>query len=217
MPDNILTLKPDVMKHRVTAFGYSLIGGFVIAFIPFFIFQSGQVPIGIFLLLVLIIAVVIFWFMGEDPKDSYLELHRAGLRIIDGDRQTHINWTDLSRFTLLELNDGRETGEYGYSHQLIARVVQPGSEVFNLEDPVEPQDADLCIPIDGFIAHHRFTNRTKVQQEACSSAKAFANTVNRWRDFAMNIEIASISTPVIKMEEGFSSQLGRDLYFKLQK
>ena len=85
------------------------------------------------------------------------------------------------------------------------------------EGPLDPQKADLCIPIDRFLAHHRLARRTEAQEAACNSAKDFADTLNGWRDSALNIEIASIPTPVIKLEDGFGSGLERELYFRVQK
>ncbi|MBO6892122.1 MAG: hypothetical protein JJ866_09290 [Roseibium sp.] len=214
MASEVLVLRPDMMKHRMTVFGYSLIGGFIFAFIPFYVFQGSQIPLGFFLVLVLCASLVIFWFLGADPPQTHLELHRTGLRFVDGKRRTHLHWQQVSRFTLLELTDDGADSEFGVSHQLLARVIDPGALDFDPEQPVEPGDADLRIPIDKFIAHHRFTNRTEEQQSACRSPEDFADTVNRWRDFAMNIELASIGTPLIKMEEGFGAGPGQDLCFK---
>jgi hypothetical protein len=214
MPSEVLSLKPDVMKHRLNMFGYALIGGFVIGFIPFFVFPGSQIPPLILLLLVLAISAIIYWFLGEDPVDTHLELHQNGLKLFNGERQAFFNWVNLSRFTLLQVNDDHEDSEFGYSHHLIARIIDPNTEITDREQPVEPQDADLRIPINKFIAHHRFTNRTEAQQAACSSPENFAGTMNRWRDLAMNIKTATIPTPVIKMEENVGSNPGQELYFK---
>jgi hypothetical protein len=214
MPSDILILKPDVTKHRRNMFGYALIGGFVIAFIPFFVFPGSQIPPLIFLLLVLCVSAIIYWFLGEDPMDSHLELHQNGLKIFNGERQASFSWVNLSRFTLLQVNDDREDSEFGYSHYLLARVIDLKTVNPNREQPVEPQEADLRIPIDKFVAHHRFTNRSEAQQAACSSPENFADTVNRWRDLAMNIKTGTVPTPVIKMEEGLGSNPGQELYVK---
>ncbi|CTQ56678.1 hypothetical protein LP7551_05239 [Roseibium album] len=214
MPSDILILKPDVTKHRRNMFGYALIGGFVIAFIPYFVFPGSHIPPLIFLLLVLCISAIIYWFLGDDPVDTHLELHQTGLKVFNGDRQAFFYWVNLSRFTLLQVYDDHEESEYGYSHHLIARVVDPNVVNTDREQPVEPQNADLRIPIDKLIAHYRFTNRSEAQQAACSSPENFADTVNRWRDFALNIKTGTVPTPLIKLEEGLGSNPGQELYVK---
>ncbi|WP_299478722.1 hypothetical protein [uncultured Roseibium sp.] len=103
-----------------------------------------------------------------------------------------------------------EHGElHVHSHYLSASFLSSLDE--KPDNPTDEADADLLIPIDMYITHHRFSGRTEEQEAACKSAPDFANTLNAWRDFALNLEIAAIPTPIIQTETKKLSELARSL------
>jgi hypothetical protein len=102
---------------------------------------------------------------------------------------------------------------HAQSHFLALRILTSGTE--DPDSPTPVPNADLLIPVDLYIAHHRYSGRTEKQEAACKSALDLANTVNAWRDFALNLEIAAVQTPVVQTENSVVPDLSLEIYTKL--
>ncbi|MET1415853.1 hypothetical protein ABVF61_26520 [Roseibium sp. HPY-6] len=205
-----LILKPDPVKQRIFVLGLPTILVIFLGFLLFAIFDDIQIGF----LVVLAIGAVTYWFgfryLRRMQKESLLELSSNGLALtLFGDTSFHA-WRDLSRITLLENTWRDDHGKFPvHTYYLSARLLSSKDE--NPDHPTEESDADLLIPIDMYISHHRFSGRTEEQEAACKSAPDLANTLNAWRDFALDIEIAAIPTPIIQTETDKLSELARSL------
>ncbi len=205
-----LILKPDPIKQRFLALGLPTAVYFLLGFLLLAIFDNIQFGFLFYLAIGAAIYWICFRLLRGMPQESCLELSREGLTLtLFGGTSFHA-WRNLSRITLLENMSRDEHGElHVHSHYLSASFLSSLDE--KPDNPTDEADADLLIPIDMYITHHRFSGRTEEQEAACKSAPDFANTLNAWRDFALNLEIAAIPTPIIQTETKKLSELARSL------
>ncbi|ASP34868.1 hypothetical protein CHH27_17830 [Labrenzia sp. VG12] len=203
-----LLLAPDPIKERLHAFGLPTIFLFTIGVGLLHLVNGVKIGFMFYLLVGAVIYCFGFRLLRGIPAEGHLELTREGLTlIVDGNKRFH-RWQDLSRVTLLEKTSQDENGrEHVVSHFLAARRLNP--DCMDPDGPTTEYVADFLVPIDLYITHHRFSGRTEKQEAACKSAPDLANTVNAWRDFALNLEIGAIPTPIVQTDNRNLRDLAR--------
>jgi len=209
-----LLLKPDPVKKRLVLLGLPALAFVVTGAILFALFKDFRVGFMFYVAA----GAVIFWsahrFLQASPQASCLELGREGLGLTLSGTLSFHKWTNLSRITLVEKVSRDDRGNvHAQSHFLAIRFLTSSPKP--ADSPTHAPDADLLIPIDMYISHHRYSGRTKRQEAACRSALDLANTVNAWRDFALHLEIAAVPTPLVQTENSVLSDLSSKVYFKI--
>ncbi|WP_428643525.1 hypothetical protein [Roseibium sp.] len=209
-----LVLKPDPIKDRFARMKLPaavLAGAAIILCAIFQAFHLGSV---FYVLVIIAFCVLLVGLWRSIPQNSYLELQRGGLNIVSEGVHSFHEWQDLSRITLMEeISVDAQEGTNGPSHYLTARVLGPDKA--DPDGVTNASDADVLIPIDSYISYRRYSDRTEVQENALKSPQDLADTLNRWRDFALNLEIGTVPTPFVQVEGSPMLDLSLKLYAKL--
>lgn len=214
MTTETLILTPDPIKKRLLRFGIPLTVLFGLYALLFAIYKDFRPGFMFYLAIAAFIYWSIFRVLRASPQDSRLELKRDGIMLTLAGNKSFHKWTHLSRITLLEQISRDEHDKISVeSHFLAARLSNTGSE--EADRPTHENDADILLPIDLYISYHRYSGRTEKQEEACKSAPDLANTVNAWRDYALNLEIGAVPTPVVQTENKALSNLSQELNARL--
>lgn len=203
------------MKARLVNAGISALIGLASGLIVVAVLPNHIASVTTACIVAIASAATLFLAWGKPQLQTWIELDRNGLKLVDGQQVSHHDWKTLSRFTLLERVSERSNNIKSSSHHLVARLVDPQNGNQDTDAETDSVDADVCIPLDNYISYHRYSERSEDQQAACRSPLDFANTVNAWRDFALNIEIGSIPTPQIVSENDGPSELELKIYTKL--
>ncbi|MCK7612413.1 hypothetical protein [Roseibium sediminicola] len=214
MSSNTLVLEPDPVKKRLVLLGLPTIAFVAIGAVMFAVFKDFRVGFMFYLAIGGVIYWSVFRYLKSTPQDSRLELGRDGLDLTLSGTVSFHKWESLSRITLVEQVSEDENGKlHAHSHFLALRFLTSDTE--NPDSPTQVSNADLLIPIDLYISHHRYSGRTEKQEAACKSALDLANTVNAWRDYALNLEIAAVQTPVVQTRNNVLPDLSLEIYAKL--
>lgn len=211
-----LVLKPDPIKGRLGGIGLPAVIGTAIAAVVLVIVQEFRLGIFAYLAVAAILCAYLVWLMASERPDERIELRSDGLAVVTEKGRRFFRWRDLSRFTLLEeVSRSADDEIKARSHFLAARLVT--STMADASSGAAPdaatseRNADLLIPIDVYISHHRYSGRSAKQEAACRSPEDLADTVNAWRDFALNLEIRAVPTPILQMESGSLASIVRKL------
>ncbi|MEM9635757.1 MAG: hypothetical protein AAGA50_30830 [Pseudomonadota bacterium] len=215
MTDECLVLKPDAIKVRVVNAGVSALAGLALGLLLVAVLPNHFVSVAAACIVSFALAAMLFITWGKPQLHTWIELDRKGLKLVDGQLVSNFGWRSLSRFTLLEQVSEKSNNVTSSSHYLLARLIDPQSDTSDADFETDSGNADICIPLDSYISYHRYSDRSEDQQAACRSPLDFADTVNAWRDFALNIEIGTIPTPQFVSENAGPSDLELKIHAKL--
>lgn len=208
MPAKKLILKPDPIK--VGLFNALFCGALGLALAALFGAVGVSVVISIVVGLVFAVGLLVVW--GRPQATSWLELSRDHLTVVSDMNHKTLPWKDISRFTLLQFETDERDNTRQDSYYVTARTIGPADDA---DMATSLETADLTLKIDAYISYHRYSGRTPDQEAACKSPQDFADTLNRWRDFALNLEIGAIPTPHVISKEDAPNDFALALYSKL--
>jgi len=210
MDAETLVLKPDPIKSRLIGVSLPAAVAMAIGFVLMAIVQEIQLGFFVYLGVAAGVFLVLVMLWRARPRKEHIELHRDGLVLVTGAGRSLHKWSGLSRITLLEKISRDEHGKISVgSHYLALRRLRSGKD--DADAATDELRADTLIPIDLYISHHRYSGRSQAQEDACKSPRDLADTVNAWRDFALNLEIGAVPTPVVQKEH-WSGDLDVKLY-----
>jgi len=214
MSSDTLVLEPDPVKKRLVLLGFPTIAFVATGAILVAVFKDFRVGFMFYLAIGAVLYWSIFRYLKTLPQDSRLELGRAGLGLTQSGTFSFHKWQSLSRVTLVEeVSEDKQGRLHARSHFLALRILTSGAD--DPDGPTQVSKADLLIPVDLYISHHRYSGRSEKQEAACKSALDLANTLNAWRDFALNLEIAAVQTPVVQTRNSVLPDLSLKIYSKL--
>lgn len=211
-----LILRPDPAKLYLVAIGESAVVGVVAAGVAYLLL--GQLAPSFFAVPAIGIAVgLLVFFKLRLPTDhTFVELNRKAIRFVEPQQEQVIAWSDISRFTLQEgIVEDRQGRKRVARHYLAARILGAGNPAQDKDEPTQSGSEDLRISIDKYISNHRYSKRGADEEAACSSPERFADTVNAWRDFALNIEIGGIPTPKVQVDDNHVTEFMQKIFVKL--
>jgi hypothetical protein len=210
-----LVLRPDPVKERLSGTVLPAVIGIAIATVVTVLLHEFGLGLYAYFAVVILLGAFLLWLMMSEQPDERIELHCDGLALITARGRHFHKWRDLSRFTLLEETSRDANGNMiAGSHYLAVRFLKPGKTETTPESVTSEHEADLLIPIDVYISQNRYSGRSGPQEAACKSPEDFADTVNRWRDHALNLEISSVLTPVVQTENNALAEISLMLYEK---
>ncbi|MHA7776129.1 hypothetical protein [Roseibium sp. M-1] len=209
MSSEILVLAPDPIKNRLAGLSVPAAVALAVVFVLVAIFQSLELdPLFSFAAVAGFLAFLLMLWRAR-PRKGHIELHRDGLVLVTEAGRSMQKWSGLARITLLEELSRDTDGKKNIgSHYLALRRLRSGED--NPDEATDEVRADTLIPIDLYISQHRYSGRSQAQEEACKSPQDLADTVNAWRDFALNLEMGAVPTPVLQKEH-----LSGDLELKI--
>ncbi|WP_269585196.1 hypothetical protein [Roseibium sp. Sym1] len=212
MSSKILVLRPDPIKAGLLNALFCCALAVALAAFLGIVFEG--IPTVVPVMIGIAFAVGLFAFWGRPKPDSWLELSREGLTVISAGKRAHMSWQSLSRFTLIRFESDEQDKTRQDYHYVAARTVAPADDA---DAATDPGTADLTLEIDGYISYHRYSGRSPEQEAACKSPQDFADTLNRWRDFALDLEIGAVPTPVVTTTEAGPGDLVLQIYSSLTR
>jgi|GEM_PF-3959351 len=205
MASEILVLKADPIKGRLNGIALPAVIATATAVVALAILHEFRFGIYAFIAVAAILGAFLVWLTTREQPEESIELRGDGLAVVT-DRERHFfRWQDLSRFTLLEeVSRSADNKTKAGSQFLAARLLKPatgeGASDVAPDAATGEREADLLIPIDPYISLQRHSGRIDRQEAACSSPRALADTVNAWRDLALDLEIGAVPTPFLQTE-----------------
>ncbi|WP_421980075.1 hypothetical protein [Roseibium sp.] len=213
---NKLILRPDLAKLYLWAIGESAVAGAAVSGVVYMLL--GQLELNFFVYLAIGIAVgaIVLFTLRRPRADTFIELSREAIRLVEGHEEQVHAWQDVSRFTLQEgIVKDRRGQEHIRRHYLAARLLDGNSTDQDRDAPVQPGESGLLFPVDKYISNHRYSDRNEDAEAACSSPERFAETVNAWRDFALDLEIGSVPTPTVQVDDDRATEFMQKISIKL--